>query len=82
METFKIVVKEKGGTATETFSVDAASQSQASCFARHQKPAFRIVSMKKIGWKLDTHFDFVTVSHVTHIVGVKAARKRRLARRA
>jgi hypothetical protein len=82
MKTFKIVAKQKGGSDLQTFSVDAANQSQASRFIYATLPGYRITSLKEIGWQLDCHYDFVTVSHVTHIAGVKAARRRRLARQA
>lgn len=82
MTIFKIKVRKNGEPAQDAFSVAAANKAQAKCFVSCVKPGFSITSLTKIGWELQEHYDFVTVSHTTHIHGVKVARKKRLEREA
>ena len=74
---FKCVVRERDGDTLTAFSVEAASHAQARTFVREAMPHCYLVSLKKIGWSLDTHFDFVTVSHTVHIARHNAARRKR-----
>ena len=74
---FKAVVRTQGSSELHAFSMEAASQGQARCFIREQMPDSYIVSLKKTEWELEVHFDFVTVSHTTHIAQHTKARKKR-----
>ena len=74
---FKAVVRLAGSSELSAFSLEAATQGQARCFVRESMPDAYIVSLKKSPWVLDVHFDFVTVSHTTHIAQHTKARKKR-----
>ena len=77
MTTFKAVVRQSGSSELSAVSLDAASTNQARCFIRESMPDSYIVSLKQNAWKLDVHFEFVTVSHTTHIAQHSKARKKR-----
>ena len=73
----KCVLRPQGSSELVAFTMDAASHGQARCFVRESMPDTFIVSLKKVGWKLEQHFDFPTVSHTVHIARHTAARKQR-----
>ena len=74
---FKVVVRERNDETLTAFSVEAESHAQARSFVRESMPQVYLVSLKKIGWQLDTHFAFATVSHTVHIARHNAARRKR-----
>ena len=74
---FKCVVRERDVETLTAFSVEASSHAQARSFVRESMPHCYLVSLKKIGWQLDCHFDFPTVAHTVHIARHTAARRKR-----
>jgi len=73
----KAVIRQTGSSELVAFSLEAATHGQARCFVRESMPESHIISLKKVGWKLDTHFDFPEVSMRTHIAKHNAERLKR-----
>ena len=74
---FKAVLRQHGSADLVAFTMDAANAGQARCFVRESMPDTFLVSLKKVGWKLETHFEFTEVSMRTHIAKHNAARRKR-----
>ena len=73
----KAVVRQKGSSDLNAFSLTAASMAQARFFIRQSMPECYLVSLKETQWQHEVHFDFVTVNHTTHIAQHNKARRKR-----